>query len=237
MAKRRRKKRSKKGIIFFLIIAAIIAAGLTAPFFNIRTVTVSGLSRLTEEEIINQAQIDMGNNIFRTSMGKAEKRLTKLPYVEKAEIARKFPDIVKIKITESVLAAYIKSEQGYIGIDKNGKVLEIANENENAVMTLTGVDTDGKILLGETLDGFSDTALECIEKLEECEILPIVADINLENSVNIIVTTREGLETFLGTTDELDYKIKLLQNIISQGYTSGIFDTSNPSQPTFRKNK
>ncbi|MBQ7718603.1 MAG: FtsQ-type POTRA domain-containing protein [Clostridia bacterium] len=237
MAKKHRKSNRKKAFVIILIIVAIIVAGMTAPFFNIKTITVSGVSKLTEEEVISQSEIKVGGNIFRTNIHRAENRLEKIPYIKEAKIYRKFPNIVKIKIVESELAAYIKSEQGFVGVDINGKVLEISDNNDAGTMTLTGLDIGANHQTGENIKDFSGVAKDCMEKLAECEILSLVADINIENTSNIIITTREGLEAHLGNTDELDYKIKLLQNVISQGYTSGIFDATNTSQPTFRKNK
>ena len=44
------------------------------------------------------------------------------------------------------------------------------------------------------------------------------------------------LQIILGTTSELDYKLKLTNTILAEGYGSGIFNVSNPEQPTYRKN-
>lgn len=242
MARKRKGKQKPKKILFFLLaFAAILAVCMTAPFFNIHSITVSGTEKLSAEQIVDKSGIVKGANIFRTGMGKAKSRLEEIPYVESAKVSRKFPDIVKITVTEAKAAMCFETDKGAVIADKDGKVLEILEENGEGIMIVSGVELAAEAKEGQKIQikdqNIASVLDMCLSKLEEYELLPIMHSLNLENSVNIIMETKEGLEVRLGTTDEFDYKMKLLKNVIGQGYTNGIFDVGNTEQPTFRKNK
>ena len=242
MVKKRTGKRKPKKILFFLLaLTALAAVSMTAPFFNIHTITIAGTETLSCEEVLDKSGIVKGANIFRTSMKRAQKRLEEIPYIDSAVVSRKFPDIVKITVTEAKAAMCLETDKGLVITDKEGRVLEIAETNEAGVMVVWGVALSKAAKTGEVIEiadrNMSSVLTECLTALDEYELIPIMGSMNLENTVNIVMETKEGLEIRLGTTDELDYKIKLLKNILSQGYTNGIFDVGNTSQPTFRKNK
>lgn len=243
MAKRRKRKMKRSSKIFFVILfcfIAIVAVLLTLPFFNITSISVSGISRVTEEEVIAKSGIMTGENVFRTSTGKAQKRIERIPFVDKATVTRKFPARIEINIVESSLAAKVLYGEEYIGIDQNGKVVNKSPDAEEGVLTIFGLAVS-KSEEGEKIEYESEDFLkiqsDIFDQLQKNNLWGKMSALNLENRSFISMSTFEGLDVYIGTEDELDYKFKLLASILDQGYTSGVFDITNTSQPTFRKNK
>ena len=85
--KRRQKRIREQKIrrcVFFTVLAliAILAVMLFTPFFNIKTVEVSGNSHLQTEEILGQAGDLIGKNLFRTGKSGIKKNISRLAYID-----------------------------------------------------------------------------------------------------------------------------------------------------------
>lgn len=239
MAKKKKRKVKKKRVALLIILlftAALLAVAMTAPFFNINKITITGCEHITEEEVLLAASIPKGENIWRTNLGRAEKMIKKIPYVDEAEVLRKFPDKVVIKIIESEIAAYIQNGDRYIGIDKKGKVIEITDVPPDKINIL-GFEA-AEFVPGEIIkfqDSQNDEVLyKCLDEFEKRNLSPVIESVLILSRIEISFTTKEGLKVVLGSTDELDYKLKLFSSIIEKGYTKGVFDVSNTSMPTYR---
>lgn len=238
MAKKRKRKLKKKRVavlITMLLIAALCIIAMTAPLFNINYINIAQCEHLTDEEILIAASIPKGENIFRTNLKKAKNKIAQNPYVDKVEVIRKFPDKVIIKIVESVISAYVPSGEKFVGIDKGGKVVEITNEPEDKIrlegFKVTDAEPGKKIKFDKENE---ETLFTVLEKFDSYDITSLISTADVSNAVNITFITKEGLKIILGSEDEMDYKIKLFKSIREQGYTTGIFDVSNPSMPTYR---
>ncbi len=221
MARRRRKI----GGVFLLLLLFIIAVtvALTVPVFNITSVTVSGNARLSEEEILLTAGIPVGTNIYRVSMGKAEQRLMAMPYVLTADIRRKFPARVHIRIEEREEKAAIMCDGGYAVIDREARVLRLSVEAENLpAVSGSGVASASP---GQTIEmkeeRFCTDFTALISALDAAELGVGIQKIAIENANDISLETEYGLEIRLGGIDDLDYKLKLCKNII-YGANGGI---------------
>lgn len=239
---RRRKKKRKINIKFLIILTVLIAATagmLTAPVFNISKISVSGIERLSEEQVISASGIEVGKNIFRTSMGRAKKRLTSQAMIENVKIIRKFPARVGIEVEERRIFAYVPFGDVYYGIDKNCTVIETVSECAEDSPKITGLYTleapeGGEIKFQNS--GETELVKMIAASLYENGMGDVLSELNLQNTVNITLVTKSGLIVHLADDSELDYKIKLMKNIMEKGYSWGVFDVSNPAVPTYRKN-
>ena len=238
MARKKKRKIKKDRVAFlvvFLLIIALMVVALTAQIFNINSITVSPCENLAYETILLSASIPEGENIFRTNLKKSKNKISQIPYVDNVDILRKFPDKVVINIRESVIVAYIPYGENMIGIDKKGKVVEITTEIHDKIiltnLTVVNAEPGKKIEFEKQND---DMFFLCLDKFEEWNLTHLIASADLSNRTNISFITKDGLKVILGSTEEIDYKIKLLINIREKGYNTGIFDVNDPSVPTYR---
>lgn len=243
MARRRRKI----GGVFILLLLFIIAVtvALTVPVFNITSVIVTGNARLSEEEVLAVAGIPVGTNIYRVSMGKAEERLTAMPYVLSAEARRKFPARVHIKIEEREEKAAVVCDGGYAVIDSTARVLRLSAEEENLpLVSGSGVVSASP---GKTIEmkeeGFCDDFTALLSALDAADMGIEISRIAIENTADVSVETEHGLEIHLGGMDDLDYKFKLCKNIICGGHgginreSGGVLRWTSQGQFSYRQSK
>lgn len=212
---KKRKKRNgfRKILVWIGVIIFVVALGAVLSltvFFHINNVTVSGNEKYTSEEILAQCTIDKGENLFMSDTASAEERLEQtLPYIYNAQIKRKLPDTIEIKITEATPAYSIKNDdKTYILLDDNFKVLELNAEKSQGIKI-------SKAEIKSSVSGlkieFSDSDVgECLEKLalavKENEFTEITSIYSNNISDNYVVY--DGRIKFqLGNCDDIDKKI------------------------------
>lgn len=212
---KRRKKRNKlRKFFIWLSVAIVIAAvgvvlSLTA-FFGIENIKVSGNSRYTEEEILNQCIINTGENLFLADTKSASEMLElNLPYIYTAEIKRKLPSTIELVITEAEPSYYIENkDKTFILLDDNFKVLETGAEKGSGIAVKKAKVTEasaGRQIVFE--DG--DTG-ECLKKLSQAVRDNYIDEITAIYSNNIsdnYVVYDNRIEFKLGTCDDLEHKI------------------------------
>lgn len=166
-AKAKRRKRFLKRLLIFLCIVAVIVLVILSltVFFPIQKITVDSNSKIyTNEQIIEASGIKKGDNLWMSGLNAEESIPTKLPFISKAEVERKFPSSIVIK-TELAKASYSFSvEKDYYICDSEYKVLEIKKEQNKNTILILGSGTS-KTKAGNKLL-FSDTKKsELMEKL------------------------------------------------------------------------
>ena len=71
-----------------LLVLFTIILFLSSPLFSIKDVTVSGTSKLTNDEVVSASGITTNINIFALNKIKAKKKILENPYVADVYIKR-----------------------------------------------------------------------------------------------------------------------------------------------------
>lgn len=211
---KKRKKRNtlRKIIIWFvaLLVFAVVGTVLSLTvFFQIDTINVKGNEIYTKDEIIAQCPISIGENLFLSDTEEAKQKLeTNLPYIYNAQITRKLPYTIEIKITEATPKYSIKQDKKYILLDDNFKVLETeAKKASGILITKAQIKTANP---GNTIEFKNADTGECLKKLADViknndfkEITSIYSNGTKDN----YVVYENRIEFKLGSCDDLESKI------------------------------
>lgn len=211
---KKRKKRNtfRKIMIWFAAIIAFAAVGTVLSltvFFHIDTISVSGNAIYSKDEILAQCPIEIGENLFLSDTKNAKEMLEQnLPYIYNAEITRKLPYTIQIKITEATPQYSIKQDKTYILLDDNFKVLENNAEKAQGILInkaeISSAQPGSEIVFKDSDIG------ECLKQLaavvndnDFSEITSIYS-----NSIRDNYVVYENRIVFkLGTCDNLENKI------------------------------
>ena len=68
--------------------------------FRIREINISGIHRLTRDEVLDQAGVGLGDNIFAVNLGVVAKRLKGHDWIRDLSIRRELPGCLSINIQE-----------------------------------------------------------------------------------------------------------------------------------------
>lgn len=242
-AKRRKsiaagKIRLRRIIIFVFVLALTAAVCLFTPVFNVTDISVEGNRAVSSEEIIKAAAIKNGTNIFKINTAKAVKSVCRIGYVEKAEIKRRFPRKIVIKVSECTEKAYILYAASYVGIDTKGKVLSVkkVSEVQEGITTVTGISLKAFKVGEEFVPAKKDkkqVLVDIFEASEKQNLTGSIKNINLSDTSDIKLTLDSGTGVVLGKNEQLEYKLAYLKEVIksfddkTRGGTVDLSDTSN----------
>ncbi|MEM9192194.1 MAG: FtsQ-type POTRA domain-containing protein [Myxococcota bacterium] len=88
------------------LVGAVAAAGLiedhvrTSPAFRLEEVSLIGDERLSREEILASAGLELGQNIFEVGPEDSKARLLAHPWIADAQVSRRLPNAFDIEIRE-----------------------------------------------------------------------------------------------------------------------------------------
>ncbi len=241
--KRRRKYKKKSGkrrtllkyvIVCILLLSAVIALA-ASPVFDIKKVEVRGNSHLSSEDIINTADIVLGNNGFKAvgnnirnilslRYGRVEESILKnQPYVRTVSARFSIPDKVVIDVTERRPLYAVPYMGANLLIDDEGYILDSVNKIENnRIFIVSGLKVKdykkGQALKVENPDNISyikkltDSIGES-DKDSNLKLADLITSIDLSDPYNIAVTFDSRITVNFNDLKELDYRLIFLRQI------------------------
>lgn len=239
-----KKKKEIKIMATVLLVLFTIILFLSSPLFSIKDVTVSGTSKLTNDEVVSASGITTNINIFALNKLKAKKKILENPYVADVYIKRNYPNNISIEVNEKVPTFMIQFANSYIYVNNQGYMLEISTEPLN-LPVLLGIKTDlsnvkpGKRLDVEDLKKFN-ILIQIMDITKNFELNTLITRIDITDSSDYIVyMDSEGKKIYLGDAIDLNTKILPLAEILNQttGKSGEIFLNMdlNEQNPRFRE--
>ncbi len=108
-----------------VLCVASYAAVIQAKYFQTQSVKVSGQQRLTEAQVLRQADIHLGDNLLALNLRVVRERLLDNPWIMTAQVAREIPDTLVIRIEEHVPLARVDLGRKFF-IDTEGRIFKEA---------------------------------------------------------------------------------------------------------------
>lgn len=134
--KAKSRMRVKAAVVFFTVLILGIAAGVFfSPIFNVDEVICEGNEKISTDEIIQTAQVNIGKNIMRQGIGGIRKRIMGIAMVESVSVKRILPNRVRIIVQERTPAAYMSFDGRLAVIDIDGRVLEVISDDRVSKIT------------------------------------------------------------------------------------------------------
>jgi cell division septal protein FtsQ len=121
-----------KALKFVIALVVLIAAILgyrmaaSAALFQVQAIDVSGTSRTSADEIQSLTRRALGRTgVWRADLSAISNELSLLPGVRRAVVTRVLPDRVRVRITERVPLAVIRTTAGhFVWVDDDGVMLD-----------------------------------------------------------------------------------------------------------------
>ncbi|MBQ4109603.1 MAG: FtsQ-type POTRA domain-containing protein [Clostridia bacterium] len=233
-------KRRKRFIITLLVLGVMIGI-LFTPIFNLKHIELNGVLTVSELEISDAAALTTGTNIFKFNINKIAENIEKIPYIDNAEVIRKYPNKIIINITEKVPVGYIEWNKNYVIIDSTGFCLEITPEKPFWLSDIVGVGIvtaePGKKISVENITLLSEL-LELLSAIHNNEIDFKIASVYKEKD-NYYITTSDIITVKLGAADQIDSKTAMLKEVLKQipAETPGLIDATNSEKIYFKPNE
>lgn len=209
------EEKSKKWLI---VLAVLLIIGIGIFSVNIRQVTITGNNRYTEKEIVDfvfQKKMDW-NSTYRYIKEHTGEEHPQIPFVEDYKVVFLSPSHVEIIVHEKSVVGYVSYMSSYMYFDKDGIVVESANQALEDIPLITGLKF-GQIVLHQPLPVESKKIFEEILNLTQVlEIYGIQVDKIQYNSKGQATLFMKELEVFLGDSSDTNGKISELSDMMPQ---------------------
>lgn len=225
----RRKNKNRKYKMIALIVVILLLASLVAflllPISKISAIEISGLDRLTAEEVKTQALLYEGMSYILVNVEKSRQAIEKLHICKSAIVEKHFPGKIEINITENSDVAYLYSKDDWYVILENGYVSDRVGTLDFSRLPLITEWKDSD-LLPALAAGLALTNKSVIAELSEIQIHETE-----EFGQQLLMFTNEGYQLRLGL-DNISQKLNQYPNIVAalksedRGYgTIYLYDT------------
>ena len=92
-------------------------------YFRTKNISVQGYGMLKKQDVINQAKLSPGLNIFSVNLTTTRKRLMAHPWISEAEVSREIPSGIHIRIREHKPLAIIDIGRKFL-LNKQGSIFK-----------------------------------------------------------------------------------------------------------------
>jgi cell division protein FtsQ len=154
----------------------------TAPRFEVQKLSVSGLKRVEENEVLAKAGFEVGTNVFRVDLNEIRQRVEELDWVRYALVQRVLPDQIIIKIVEREPIGLTRIRGEIYQFDADGKILDPDLSTNSSFPILDGMhpgDRDRNLHKVETyrnvLEQLGQTSLSEIHINDSDEVTVVSA--------------------------------------------------------------
>lgn len=209
---RRRKFNFKKFFKFLLFLVVSILIFITVSKIPIKNIIIKGNNMVTDEEIIEIANIEEYPSFINTLGFNIERKIKKLDLIKEVEVKKHWGFILEINVKEYKILFKIKSTGEYV-LDTKEKKEELPLTKSVPVL-INYVPDD---ILNKMTSKFSSLDENVIEKISEIEYSPTTYDtgrfllyMNDGNEVYITLTKVKEFNNYTKIKKQLGNKKGIL---------------------------
>jgi len=206
-----------------LVMIFLVAVLVMSLFFRVKEIEVINASDYTDQDIIVASGIEKGVNLFFVDRFSAASMIfADLPYMDTISITREMPDKIVIQAEGSAPAAYIRWDDEYWFIDRQGKMLGDTTalkaaaypevRNLEPITAMTGVEM--------IVEGINESRLaytvELITALQGEGLIGKIAWIDVKDPANPSVYYDDRLTVYFGEKEDTPLKTALLRSAVGQ---------------------
>ena len=227
---RKKQKKIQNNLIIAMLMA--VAIGLIGAFLSfamqINTIEITGSERYSDKSVLAAAGLETGDSMLLMNIAAGESRIESgLPFIENAEISRKWPDKVIITLEDAVPTLAVDTGNGYILMNNSCKVLDTDAVVVGSAALIRGVTVE-KAVEGQPAVFSSEVSRESFVAL--CNAfaeygIEKISEYNLTAASDIVVVIDYRIEVRLGTLAGAVQKLAFCKAVIDKTVES---DSKHP---------
>jgi cell division protein FtsQ len=214
--------------VALVLVVALVAAGVWAVYFSsllaVQGVEVTGATTAGTARIRAAAAVPAGEPLAGLDLDQIRARVEALAVVRSADVTRKWPDQVLIRVQEREVVAVVEIGDRLRGMDADGVVFR---DYRQAPPGLPHVRTTA-----ETRSDALQEAARVISALP-ADLAQQVDHVEVETVDQISLVLRDGRKVVWGSAEESDQKAEVIGALLDAEKAQE-YDVSVPGQPTTR---
>lgn len=217
-----KKKKLLKIIKWTSLIVIILVLWIgffSSSLFDIKKIEVTGNTKLTSDQIIDDSKIIEGKNIFKYMKPTIIKNIKGNPYIESVKIKRKYPNQIVITVQERSIKYYLKYNDNYVYINSQGYILELSSVKPE-VPELKGYSTKPEELVAGGRINIDDleklsTVIKILDSCKEINISELISFINIKDKDDYSIYLEQEKKLIkLGDATNLSTKMLYIKSIL-----------------------
>ncbi|MBQ7132138.1 MAG: FtsQ-type POTRA domain-containing protein [Oscillospiraceae bacterium] len=217
--KKKRTSRKNLSLYYVLVLILVTVVGVILSLtvlFKTDKIIVNGQTPYNDADIIEASGVKLGENIIRADYSEAEEKvLGSLLYVETVSVKKKFPTTVVITVTETKPCYNIETQNGYLIVSQNGKVLDLLVSPIEGLLTVYGIDPENCepfSILKDKESNKADILIEIKSAFDKSEIECILS-VDLSDKYDISLNYDDRIEVMIGNSANIGYKIEYAKSV------------------------
>ena len=179
------------GLLFVSLLFVFSYDFLTqCDYFKAKGLVVIGTHRLTQDQVLQQANIANGVNIFSVNLSKVRKRLLANSWIEDAEVRRELPTGINIRIKEQEPFAVLDLGRKFI-INAHGEIFkEMDKEDHCTLPIINGLEFSDINVKGEIRSIQFDAVMKILGLGQKTEsVLPysLIKKIHVDREIGLTI--------------------------------------------------
>ena len=228
----RRRLRVLIGVVAVVGFVAGLVGLFRSPLLDVDRVEVRGARETPVESVLSITGLSTrGHAMIAVDRFALAGKIERLPWVESAEVTRKWPNVVRVRIHERTAIGAIAVPGGVALLDGTGRVLATAKEPPAGTIAVTAPD---KVPApGRTAGPAIRSALAVLRGLS-AELLPKVQSVHRLDGkpATYELTVQTGVTIRLGEATQVAEKLAAAEAVLAVQHTPGtVIDVRVPQSP------
>ena len=219
--KKRKKIQKRRRITLYCVILLFVLMIVLffTPLFNIKNIQING-NNMVDTAVIKQAVGSIEeDNLFRLRKKKIISNIKTIPYIDDVQIKKViFPTGIKVNVVECQPIGYVISNDQYVILDKNMKVLEVRADAMEGICEIQGMEvtsvSEGALLATDDPDKLK-SVIDCISELIGQELISGVGAINFSDMSSITFNYENRLDVICGSNIDFAKKIGMFKKAVN----------------------
>lgn len=241
VAKRRQevaRAQGRRRLRVLIVVAAVLAVALgvvgllRSPLLDVDRVEVQGARETPVDSVLRITGLSsQGHAMIAVDRFALAHKVERLPWVDSAEVTRKWPNVVRVRIHERVAIGAISVPGGVALLDASGRVLATAKAPPAGTIAITAPDkVPGP---GRTVGPALQSALAVLRGLS-ADLLPKVQAIHRLDGKRPTyeLTVETGVTIRLGEATQVAEKLAAAEAVLAVQHGAGtVIDVRVPQSP------
>ncbi len=224
---------------FWLIVGGavlLVLLLLNSSIFSLKHVKLEGNERVSQEAILEDLDLAMGDNLFRYMLSHWNADPVVDPRLSAVDIYIEWPNTVRIVVDESMTIGYVYFQGTYLCIDRKGQVAASTHTLDEDLPVIRGLEV-GSFMLGESLDTSDTERYEAVVSvcsiLRKHELSTVIKEVNVL-ALNDIVLYTDDMDIHCGGMDDMEQKVNAIAALLAkEDLPKGILHIEDMNQQVY----
>ncbi len=211
--------------------------GVEGDLLRVRSIRFEGLARATPEQLLELSPVQRGDHLLSLDARAMETALRRHPWIAWAEVRRRFPPALEVRVVERRPAALVDLGDDLYLVDDRGEVFKRAAPGDGLDLpVVTGIEREAWVERRAELEPLLTGALALVRRWSArgLDARAAVSEIHVDPDYGTTLWSDDGLEVRLGQGD-IEQKLTRLDRVLSaldaEGQRAEVLHLDNRRRP------